>query len=818
MTRRIIVSGTLPIHCKSGTTGTFAPAHSSVAASILHGAEEKDRKNTVFMGVPVPIYMNKFSEVQDSGFVFHPVHAPIHPRSLVFSKHISKTCHATLGLSAIYPDDLDEPYKEYVRFNQIFCREVQKVYEPGDTVVVMGKHLLLLPALLRAEVPGVEIVMLFLAPFPSHEIFSCVPHNESVLVSMLSSDRLELCAEEYVRNFIDAAFFLLNAQHKIISEEALSRLRKERSKKQDTEKEKQPGSKTESKKRQAFAMALLPADDGIGLDPLAGGVSQYGRKRMIGNEPDLSFLDPSPPDVVARAEVLEEYLQETMLESEALTKKKGKKQLHVLYAKNLRCLVCCATPSTPREFIEGIKETEEYKETFSRMQKQKDARKIVLLIESTRELAAPILNMQAVSFYLESKKTEVDFVRCIVYGESSGTSGSELSGLAEQIAMRHPERLYTVMFPNAYTYYALLSLADACLACAPSDALSLVLNEYVECNPFGIPIVPFSSGIEFPDVVYTLNCPYFIAERMYQALETPKTERRNREVICSTREWLNDLKSIPQPQKKLALPETGDSSARLEQSSAQSENAAGNCTVLNKETSDKLKQAYNAAASRMVILDYDGTLTEIVPNPADAKPTPEILELLRKLSDSPKTKVLIVTGRGKELAEEWFGSLNVEIYAEHGAYHRENGKWSAVPCDVSWIPDAVKVITEYVGYTPGSHLEVKNTCVVFHCGEHGKWCASALQKIIGGRARVVSGRNIIEVRPLNVDKGVSVLREYSEDAFTICAGDDLTDEDMFMVLQEYDNVHSICVGDRATFASLRISSPSELRTLLSELE
>lgn len=815
MARRIIVSGTLPIHCKSGTTGTFAPAHSSVAASILHGAEEKDRKNTVFMGVPAPIYMNRFSEVQNSGFVFHPVLAPVHPRTLVFSKHISKTCHATLGLSAIYPDDLDEPYKEYVRFNQIFCREVQKVYEPGDTVVVMGKHLLLLPALLRAEVPRAEVVTLFLAPFPSHEIFSCVPHNESVLVSMLSSDRLEFCAEEYVRNFIDAAFFLLNAQHKIISEEALSRLRKERSRKDPGQ---EPGNKKESKKRQAFALSLLPAEDGVGPDPLAGGANHYGRKRVVGNEPDLSFLDPQPPDAAARAEVIEEYLQETMLESEALVKKKGKKQLHVLYANNLRCLVCRATPSTPREFIEGIRETEEYKETFSRVQKQKDARKIVLLIESTRELAAPVLSMQAVAFYLESKKTEVDFVRCIVYGESSGTSGSELSGLAEQISMRHPGRFCTVMFPDAYTYYALLSLADACLACAPSDALSLVLNEYVECNPFGIPIVPFSSGVEFPDVVYTLNCPYFIAERMHQALETPKTERRNREAVCSTREWLNELKSIPQPQKKLALPQTGDSSARLETSSDGFENPSAGCTALTKEASGKLRQVYAAAASRMVILDYDGTLTDIVPNPADAKPTPEILELLRKLSSSPKTRVLIVTGRGKELAEEWFGSLDVSIYAEHGAYHRENGKWTAVPCDVSWIPDAVKVIKEYVEYTPGSHLEVKNTCVVFHCGEHGKWCASALQKIIGGRARVVSGRNIIEVRPLNVDKGVSVLREYSEDAFTICAGDDLTDEDMFMVLQEYDNVHSICVGNRATFASLRISSPSDLRTLLSELE
>ncbi|OQS54770.1 hypothetical protein EHP00_2327 [Ecytonucleospora hepatopenaei] len=78
------------------------------------------------------------------------------------------------------------------------------------------------------------------------------------------------------------------------------------------------------------------------------------------------------------------------------------------------------------------------------------------------------------------------------------------------------------------------------------------------------------------------------------------------------------------------------------------------------------------------LLDYDGTLMGIMPNPWLAVPTVKLLEFLKKHSG----KIVLCTGRGKEVIDEWF-PVGIEIYAEHGALFRNRkGEWE-VPAYVS---------------------------------------------------------------------------------------------------------------------------------------
>ena len=57
-----------------------------------------------------------------------------------------------------------------------------------------------------------------------------------------------------------------------------------------------------------------------------------------------------------------------------------------------------------------------------------------------------------------------------------------------------------------------------------------------------------------------------------------------------------------------------------------------------------IKQEYNRAKKRLILLDYDGTLRLSKPPPEDAERTPELIETLQKLVKIPTTTSLSIAG------------------------------------------------------------------------------------------------------------------------------------------------------------------------------
>ncbi|KAH9385412.1 trehalose 6-phosphate synthase/phosphatase [Nematocida major] len=793
MTRRgktIIVSGNLPAHCKDGKEGVYAPSYSSVGAAMLYGTEPGERAKTTFIGIASPEGMPPYSEMQPGEFTFLRVETEKRPKDLVFSQHLSQACHYSLGKSALFPQDLEGPYKDYMQFNQEFFAVLKQKYAPHDTIIILGKHLLMLPMLVRKEFPLAKIALVYLCPFPPYELFSCIPYSKNVLHSLMDCDKVELQSPEYLDNFISTAFLLINAQNKEVTPSALEAIKGNSSQVLVDRPQGEPCSTQENH--------LLPCAEEK-TDMLSLLTTAY--RTSFSTAEDEPLVDTLRPEESAST-APEEYLEDLMPVVRRLSKKAPSKT-YIVYAGDSRVLISVTPKNVPKEFISQIQKADQYTETLEKLRESTRGKKVVLLVETTRKIGTPTHNLFSVLKYLQKNPdTGVYFIRCVVYGESVAFHNTELAGLAERIGSLYPSQFSTVVFPSTYLYFAFLKIADVCLAGSPSDSLSLVATEYAEINPTGRLIVPYSSGISFENALYTLNCPDVTSEVIKNALAPAERKAAN---LVSTQSWLHSLHHILRT----------DPPCTDAEHSAEKIPVHISQDVLQKK--DRIKQAYVKSEKRTIFLDYDGTLTDIVPNPKDAKPTEEVLGVLRKLSSDPKNSVFIVTGRGKEEAEDWFGALNVQIYAEHGTYKKEGGKWNAVPCDLTWMADAVRIIEEYVSYTPGSHIEIKNTCVVFHCKEHGKWCANALQRMLVGKARVVTGKNIIEVRPRGIDKGSCIEKEPYYNTFTLCAGDDATDEDMFMVLLEAPNAYTVCVGDRSTCASLRAQSPKDLRGLLAHL-
>jgi trehalose 6-phosphate phosphatase len=78
------------------------------------------------------------------------------------------------------------------------------------------------------------------------------------------------------------------------------------------------------------------------------------------------------------------------------------------------------------------------------------------------------------------------------------------------------------------------------------------------------------------------------------------------------------------------------------------------------------------ASSAGLFMDFDGTLSEIVPRPQDARPLSEIPGLLSELARRFAV-VAIVSGRSAHELAGWFGP-HVEIWGLHGAERAAGGK------------------------------------------------------------------------------------------------------------------------------------------------
>jgi trehalose 6-phosphate synthase/phosphatase len=243
----------------------------------------------------------------------------------------------------------------------------------------------------------------------------------------------------------------------------------------------------------------------------------------------------------------------------------------------------------------------------------------------------------------------------------------------------------------------------------------------------------------------------------------------------------------------------------------------------------EIRDAYQRAARRLVVLDYDGTLVPFAKRPQQAVPAQVVLELLTALASDPKNLVALVSGRSAENLDRWFGAIpRLCLVAEHGAELKTPAAstWESLlphaPAD--WKPTVMPILEHFVDRTPGSFVEEKKYTLVWHYRmadpEFGEWLANELVSMLEAmlaetELRAFRGEKIVEVRPVWANKGEAIQRllgDFPDPDFILAAGDGRTDEDLFE--RAPSNAWTVHVGSGPTRASFVVTDLQVLRGVL----
>lgn len=362
--------------------------------------------------------------------------------------------------------------------------------------------------------------------------------------------------------------------------------------------------------------------------------------------------------------------------------------------------------------------------------------------------------------------------------------------------------------------------ADVALITPMRDGMNLVAKEFIasRAEKRGVLILSETAGASAEMGEAILVNPtdrQEIADALHVALTMPVEEQVRRNEMMQKRlqeydvmKWAEDYIS------QLLLSKTRQEKLQVKEITTHVENQIAEC--------------YKAGTRRLILLDYDGTLTPLARLPHMALPDTELLGLLKNLSDDPLNDVVIISGRPIKILEEWFHDLQISLVAEHGAFSKKkNEKWTqTIHVNADWKPTVLPIVNLCTERCPGTFVEEKTLSLAWHYRNAEKDLSflrsreliNALTELTAHLDfQIIEGNKVIEVRARGIDKGVAAqlwLKQSRYD-FVLAIGDDKTDEDLFKIIPT--NQFSIRVGLSQSAAKYNFKKQTQVIDLLNKI-
>lgn len=251
--------------------------------------------------------------------------------------------------------------------------------------------------------------------------------------------------------------------------------------------------------------------------------------------------------------------------------------------------------------------------------------------------------------------------------------------------------------------------------------------------------------------------------------------------------------------------------------------------VATSQTSEFLEQV-SKSRSRVLLLDYDGTISPFTPARDRAVPHPNVAKLVRRIMDSCDTRVALLSGRPARQVRQLSGlDPHPEIWGSHGLERlRANGEYECADLEehASQILRQAQLWLEHEGVA--AFCEIKHGAVAVHWrglpqrqAQEARSCAYRVLSALTGFAELSLCEFDcgIELRARRGSKGDAVrivLSETENDVPVAYLGDDLTDEYAFRALLGRGLTVLVRPTYRFTAAQMWLRPPDELTNFLAD--
>eukprot|EP00871_Galdieria_phlegrea_P000041 jgi/Galph1/1037/GphlegSOOS_G5765.1 len=356
-----------------------------------------------------------------------------------------------------------------------------------------------------------------------------------------------------------------------------------------------------------------------------------------------------------------------------------------------------------------------------------------------------------------------------------------------------------IMFINHSVQFdelvALYTVADVAIVSSVRDGMNLVAYEYVMCQQAkkGVLILSeFAGSAQSLSGAIRVN-PWNIEElatAIHEALSMPKREREMkhwklfRYVTTHTAEYwaksfIQELQNVVRHREEMQL----------------------SIAVLNVKS---VTRRISNARTRLFLLEYEGSLCQPKSLAELNSPSATHIKLLARLCSDPRNIIVMMSGRSKNVLENWFGNYPIGLIAENGCDLKLSGssEWRCIvrETETDWREGVLPVLQYFTERTPGAYVENKKHSITWHFRdtdpEFGSWQANELQLHLaelcaGLPIDVYTGPKYLELRPKGVTRASAVEKLFNilhqekkiSIDFCFCLGLDRSSEELFAFIK-----------------------------------
>ncbi|KAL3667142.1 hypothetical protein V7S43_008081 [Phytophthora oleae] len=157
----------------------------------------------------LPVFLSSDVASRHTGFssevlwsLFHYVSEPV---PFTFNTGGNTSFHSTKRFNK-------QDWRAYESANESFADAIAEIYNEGDSVWVHDYHLMLLPSLLRQRIPPCRIGWFLHTPFPASDVYCRLPVRSQLLQGVLQADLVGFQTFDYERHFLSTCHRLLGVE------------------------------------------------------------------------------------------------------------------------------------------------------------------------------------------------------------------------------------------------------------------------------------------------------------------------------------------------------------------------------------------------------------------------------------------------------------------------------------------------------------------------------------------------------------------------------------------------------------------------------